>query len=195
MIWIHFQRDVVFSHVGTGLTKGYLCCSLNYREAIQTPTIPSSPWKRTAMPCFSFSLVDLETISQLLLNMESVGGPQKYFKHQDALTLFQCVWFLIFFFFKLIFSFCEMNDFGVFLVWHHALMSKIQKCRRWSRTYQSVMDWLVNHWFIIELIIPIRKFHIFTLFLLHQKKFAQQKHNKKYAISHHENRGRFIQGF
>ena len=36
-------------------------------------TMPSSPWKRTAMPCLSFSLVDLDTISQLLRNTESVG--------------------------------------------------------------------------------------------------------------------------
>lgn len=41
------------------------------------PTIPSSPWKRTAMPCLSFSLVDLDTISQLLLNMESCTCAEK----------------------------------------------------------------------------------------------------------------------
>lgn len=38
--------------------------------------MPSSPWKRTAIPCFNFTQLALDTTSQLLLKIES-----KYEKH------------------------------------------------------------------------------------------------------------------
>lgn len=33
--------------------------------------MPSSPWNRTAIPCFSFAQFAFDTTSQLLLKMES----------------------------------------------------------------------------------------------------------------------------
>lgn len=38
---------------------------------IYTPTMPSSPWNRTAIPCFSFAQFAFDTTSQLLLKIES----------------------------------------------------------------------------------------------------------------------------
>lgn len=35
------------------------------------PTMPSSPWNRTAIPCFSFAQFAFDTTSQLLLKIES----------------------------------------------------------------------------------------------------------------------------
>lgn len=44
------------------------------RDAHRTyliPTMPSSPWNRTAIPCFSFAQFAFDTTSQLLLKIES----------------------------------------------------------------------------------------------------------------------------